>query len=49
MITQVDELTQDRNIRMSFIEFVEALARLAERISPCPLGENIENWSLNGR
>lgn len=43
---QVDELTEDRHMRMNFIEFVEALARLAEKISPVPLGEKWASWYL---
>jgi hypothetical protein len=39
MTTQVDELNEDRHMRMNFHEFIEGLARLAERISPVPLGE----------
>ncbi|CAD8071605.1 unnamed protein product [Paramecium sonneborni] len=39
MMSQADELTQDRHIRMTQIEFYEALARLAEYISPGPIGE----------
>ena len=44
--TQVDELTEDRHMRMNFVEFVEALARLAEKISPVPLGEKWTHWYL---
>jgi hypothetical protein len=45
MMTQVDELTLDRNIRMTFIEFVEALGRVAERISPAPITDFVENFT----
>lgn len=45
MMTQVDELTLDRNIRMTFIEFVEALGRIAERISPAPITDFAENYT----
>jgi hypothetical protein len=30
-MTQVDELSQDRHTQMSFIEFVEGVARVAEK------------------
>lgn len=49
MQTQVDEVSQDRNIRMSQIEFVEALARLAERLSPAPVQEQAEKWTQHQR
>ncbi|CAD8172454.1 unnamed protein product [Paramecium pentaurelia] len=45
MQTHQDELTQDRHLRMSTVEFTEALARIAEFISP---NENdINNISIN--
>lgn len=34
MMTQVDELNQDRIFQMSFVEFLEAVARVAEKYSP---------------
>jgi hypothetical protein len=34
---QIDELDSDRIFQMSFIEFLEALARIAEKLSPIPL------------
>ena len=34
MMVQVDELYQDRIFLMGFTEFLEALARIADRISP---------------
>ncbi|CAD8094832.1 unnamed protein product [Paramecium sonneborni] len=43
MQTHQDELTQDRHLRMSSVEFTEALARIAEFISPN--GNDIENTS----
>ncbi|CAD8172456.1 unnamed protein product [Paramecium pentaurelia] len=46
MMTQVDELTLDRNIRMTFIEFVEALGRIAERISAAPITDSIDNYTI---
>jgi hypothetical protein len=46
MMTQVQEVTEDRHLRMSFPEFIEALARLAEKLSPAPIGQHYENYSL---
>lgn len=36
MMTQVDEINKDRHLRMSFVEFLEAVARCAEQISADP-------------
>ena len=30
--TQVDEITSDRHMQMNFIEFIEGIARVAERL-----------------
>ena len=38
MMTQVLEAQEDRHLRMGFAEFIEAMARLAEKLSPTPLG-----------
>lgn len=32
MMTQVDEINKERHVRMQFIEFVEALCRVADRV-----------------
>ena len=32
MMTQVDEINKGRHIKMNFTEFLEALARVAERV-----------------
>ncbi|CAD8178786.1 unnamed protein product [Paramecium pentaurelia] len=45
MQTHQDELTQDRHLRMSTVEFTEALARIAEFISPN--GNEIDNTVTN--
>ncbi|CAD8161725.1 unnamed protein product [Paramecium octaurelia] len=45
MQTHQDELTQDRHLRMSTVEFTEALARIAEFISPS--GNEIDNAAIN--
>jgi hypothetical protein len=34
---------------MSFNEFLESLARVAERISPVPMGEAYEKWDIVAR
>jgi hypothetical protein len=49
MMTQIDEVASDRHIRMSILEFIEALARIAEKISPSPIGENFEKWDIMDR
>eukprot|EP01017_Pseudomicrothorax_dubius_P048326 TRINITY_DN8770_c0_g2_i1.p1 TRINITY_DN8770_c0_g2~~TRINITY_DN8770_c0_g2_i1.p1 ORF type:complete len:229 (-),score=33.00 TRINITY_DN8770_c0_g2_i1:93-779(-) len=41
MMTQVDEVNSSSHLEMSFVEFLELLARLAEKISLKPLGLNI--------
>lgn len=38
MMTKVDELESDRIFQMSYIEFLEALARVAEKLSPIKVG-----------
>lgn len=40
MMTQFDELSNDRIFQMTFIEFLEAFARIADKLSPCPIGTN---------
>jgi len=32
MMTQVDEISKERHVRMQFVEFVEALCRVADRV-----------------
>ncbi len=32
MMTQIDEIMKGRHIKMNFIEFLEAIARVAERV-----------------
>ena len=36
MMTQIDELNNDRIFQMSFVEFLEALGRIAEVASDPP-------------
>ena len=51
MMTQIDEITKNRHMQMSLIEFYEALARLSEAYSPYPIGcENEPDiWTLEKR
>ena len=45
MMVQIDELNSDRMFQMSFVEFLEALARMAEAVSlksPSPIAVNYE-------
>ncbi|CAK83556.1 unnamed protein product (macronuclear) [Paramecium tetraurelia] len=49
MQTQADEVTQDRFLRMTFNEFLEALGRVAEKISPAPIGEDAQIWPVMAR
>jgi hypothetical protein len=36
MVTQVNEIDNDRHISMSYIEFVEAIVRAIYKASPAP-------------
>lgn len=38
MQTEVDEISIDKTIRMGYLEFIEALARIAELVSFAPVG-----------
>ena len=40
MMTQIDEVNKERHLQMTEVEFFEALARLAEVMSPAPYGFN---------
>jgi hypothetical protein len=37
MMLQVDEINQDRHMRMTFIEFLEAFARACDKASHSPI------------
>ena len=41
MMTHVDELESDSIFQMTFVEFLEALARIAEKASPIAYVENV--------
>ena len=45
MMTQIDELNNDKYIMMCFVEFLEALARIAEKKSLIPVGEREEEYT----
>ncbi|KAL4496016.1 hypothetical protein ABPG72_015438 [Tetrahymena utriculariae] len=49
MMTQVDELNNDRFIQMTFVEFLEAIARLADKKSMLPLGTVDGSYNLQER
>lgn len=49
MMTQVDEFDNDRHMKMQKVEFFEAIARVAEGVSPVPPGANLEEWPLAKR
>ncbi len=34
---------------MSFIEFLEAFSRVAEKLSPMPIGDNPQDWETEDR
>ena len=45
MMTQVDELDSDRIFQMSFIEFLEAVARIAEKVNIQVAASSVESVS----
>ena len=38
MMTQIDELNSEKIFRMTFVEFLEALGRIADKLSPLKIG-----------
>ena len=44
--TIVEENNDERIMKMNFTEFIEALARLAEKLSPSPLGTQYDRMTL---
>jgi hypothetical protein len=49
-LTEVDELERDNIFQMSFVEFLEAIARVAEKISPIGLDANRDvDWNYENR
>ena len=49
MMTQIDELNSDRHLKMTFVEFLETVARSSECLSLPPSDENPEFWSIEKR
>jgi hypothetical protein len=49
MRLQVNEIDYDKHYNMMFPEFLEAFARFADRMSPVPIGENREKWTMQMR
>ena len=47
MMTQIDELDNDRHMKMQMVEFFEALARAADQVSLPPRDANVRLcWHL---
>lgn len=44
--TIVEENNDERIMKMNFTEFIEALARIAEKLSPAPLGIQYDRLTL---
>lgn len=44
LMTEIDEITSDRYMVLSFVEFLESIARLAEFKSRTPVGEREESY-----
>lgn len=40
MMTQMDEINSERIFKMSFVEFLEAIGRIAQKLSPLKIGAN---------
>lgn len=38
MMTQIDEITNEKIFRMTFVEFLEVLGRIADKLSPHKIG-----------
>ncbi len=45
--TYLDELNKYRHCELNFVEFLEAVSRLADALSPYPLGVNPEEYNWN--
>jgi hypothetical protein len=45
-MTQVEELVELKHVQMTFVEFLEGLARLAEKISPSSIKHNEKNLNI---
>ena len=47
--TQTNEINYDRHLQMTFDEFLEAYARVVDKYSPIPEGENPSDWTPQTR
>lgn len=43
MQTTVDEITQEKHLRANMLEFIEALARVAEKVNLPPIDYEVRN------
>ena len=41
MMTQIDELDQDRHMKMQMVEFLEAISRAADILSLAPIDSDV--------
>lgn len=46
---QIDEINSDRHLQMYFDEFIEAICRVLDKLSPIPLEDDPEDWSQTSR
>ena len=48
-MTQVDEISSDRYLCLGFLEFIEAVARVAERLSFAPVAASSKHKKVGGK
>ena len=46
---QLDEINSDKHLKMFFEEFVEAMARVVDRLSPFPENDDPIDWPVQIR
>lgn len=46
MMTQVDEVNNDRHLKSNLLEFIEAIARVADKVSLVPEGYEVGFWLI---
>ena len=44
--TQINEIDNDKHIQMTFIEFLEAICRVIDKLSPIPYDDNEVSYYL---
>ena len=49
MKLQTDEINYDKHYNMIFPEFLEAICRFIDKLSPIPLGEDSSKWDMKKR